>query len=539
MMSASDPENAARADPSAVVQRGMRPGMQVEVAPPVVATVALEQRDERKHARLITISIMLATIMQTLDSTIANVALPHMAGSLSASQDQIAWVLTSYIVAAAIATPVTGWLSTRFGRKRLFMISVVGFTVASALCGLSESLGQIVLARLLQGLFGASLVPLSQAVMIDSSTPEKRGQAMAIWGMGVMIGPILGPTLGGWLTDNLTWRYVFFINLPIGILSYYGIKTYIRETVTVKNAKFDFAGFVTLSLAIGLFQLFLDRGELLDWFGSTEIVIEGVGAVVAFVFFVALTATAGPVSFFNRNMLRDRNFTIGLGLYLMVGLLLYATRALLPPMLQTLMGYPAVTIGIVTAPSGLGTMLTMLVAGRLVNRIDPRALIALGFGLTAVSLWQMSGFNFDVDESHIIVSGFVQGMGLGFVSVPLTTVAFSTLEQRLRPDGTAIFSLFRNIGSSIGISVMETLTTRNTATFHAELVDHVNIANPAVVAGLPPMYDLHNLSGAAALNAEVTRQASFIAYLNDFHIMMIATLVALPFLLMMRRVRRA
>jgi DHA2 family multidrug resistance protein len=495
-------------------------------------------REENKHRHFITVSIMLATIMQTLDSTIANVALPHMAGNLSASQDQISWVLTSYIVAAAIATPVTGWLSTRFGRKRLFLVSVVGFTIASALCGLSESLFQIVLARLLQGLFGAALVPLSQAVMIDTSTPEKRGQAMAIWGMGVMIGPILGPTLGGWLTDNLSWRWVFFINLPVGLLSYYGIKTYIHETVAIKQTRFDFYGFLTLSLAIGLFQLFLDRGELLDWFGSTEIVIEAVGAAIAFVFFIALTATAGPVSFFDRNLLKDRNFAIGLGLYFMVGLLLYATRALLPPMLQTLMGYPAVAIGIVTAPSGLGTMLTMLIAGRLTNKVDPRAMIGLGFGLTAISLWQMSGFNFDLDESRIVVSGFVQGMGLGFVSVPLTTVAFSTLAARLRPDGTAIFSLFRNIGSSIGISVMETLTTRNTAIFHTQLVENVNIANPAVVAGLPPIYDLSTAAGAAALNEEVTRQASFIAYINDFKIMMIATLIALPFLLLMRRSKR-
>jgi DHA2 family multidrug resistance protein len=493
---------------------------------------------ERRRGALITVSIMLATVMQTLDSTIANVALPHMAGNLSASQDQISWVLTSYIVAAAIATPVTGWLSTRFGRKRLFLISVVGFTAASALCGLSESLVQIVLARVLQGLFGAALVPLSQAIMIDSSPPEKRGQAMAIWGMGVMIGPILGPTLGGWLTDNFSWRWVFFINLPVGLLSYYGIRTYIRETTLLKQTKFDFYGFVTLSLAIGLFQLFLDRGEQLDWFGSTEIVVEAVGAAIAFAFFIALTATAGSVSFFDRNLLRDRNFTIGLGLYFMVGLLLYATRALLPPMLQTLMGYPALAIGIVTAPSGLGTMATMLVAGRLVNKVDPRMLIATGFGLTALSLWQMSGFDFDVDESRIVVSGFIQGMGLGFVAVPLTTVAFSTLAARLRPDGTAIYSLFRNIGSSIGISVMETLTTRNTAVFHARMVENVNIANPAVAAGLPPVYDLGSATGAMALNAEVTRQASFVAYLNDFRLMMIATLVALPFLLLMRRDRR-
>jgi DHA2 family multidrug resistance protein len=502
----------------------------------MTATVAV--RAASRQQRFITVSIMLATVMQTLDSTIANVALPHMAGALSASQDQISWVLTSYIVAAAIATPLTGWLSTRFGRKRIFLISVAGFTIASMLCGVAASLGEIVVARLLQGLFGAALVPLSQAVMIDTSTPEKRGQAMAIWGMGVMIGPILGPTLGGWLTDNLTWRWVFFINLPVGLLSFYGIKTYIRESVVLKQTKFDMAGFVTLSLAIGLFQMMLDRGELLDWFSSTEIVVEALGAGIAFVFFVALTATAGPVSFFNRNLLKDRNFAIGIGLYFMVGLLLYATRALLPPMLQTLMGYTAVDIGVVTAPSGLGTMLTMLIAGRLVNKVDPRAMIGFGFGLTALSLWQMSGFDFNMGESHIVVSGFIQGMGLGFVSVPLTTVAFSTLETRLRPEGTAIFSLFRNIGSSIGISVMQTMTTRNTALFHTQLVENVNIANPAVVEGLPSLYDLHSAVGMTALNNEVTRQASFVAYLNDFRMMMVATLVALPFLLLMRRSRR-
>lgn len=493
---------------------------------------------DARQRMLVTVSIMLATIMQTLDSTIANVALPHMAGNLSASQDQISWVLTSYIVAAAIATPLTGWLSTRFGRKRIFLIAVVGFTVASMACGLAATLGEIVVARLLQGLFGAALVPLSQAVMIDTSTPDKRAQAMAIWGMGVMIGPILGPTLGGWLTDNLSWRWVFFINLPIGVLSFVGIQRYIQETVGSKRTRFDVYGFVTLSLAIGLLQMLLDRGELLDWFGSTEIVVEAVGAAIAFVFFVALTATAGPVSFFDRRLLNDRNFTIGIGLYFMVGLLLYATRALLPPMLQTLMGYPAVEIGVVTAPSGLGTMLTMLVAGRIANRVDPRAMIGVGFGLTALSLLQMSRFTLDVGPGPIVVSGFVQGMGLGFVSVPLTTVAFSTLDARLRPDGTAIFSLFRNVGSSIGISVMQTLTTRNTTLFHAEIGERVNIANPAVVGGLPPIYDLASRTGAAALNAEVTRQASFLAYLNDFRIMMLATLVALPFLLLMRRRKR-
>lgn len=250
--------------------------------------IAAPAADPAKHRMLVTAAIMLATIMQTLDSTIANVALPHMAGALSASQDQASWVLTSYIVAAAITTPLTGWLTGRFGRKRIFLISVVGFTVASALCGLSNSLTEIVLARLQQGVFGAALVPLSQAIMLDTNPKEKHAQAMAIWGMGVMLGPILGPTLGGWLTDNFSWRWVFFVNIPVGIVSFIGIHLYNRETVVQTKLKFDVWGCISLSLAIGLLQMFLDRGELLDWFNSTEIVLELVGAVVSFAFFIAL-----------------------------------------------------------------------------------------------------------------------------------------------------------------------------------------------------------------------------------------------------------
>jgi len=487
------------------------------------------------HRGLITVAIILATIMQTLDSTIANVALPHMAGNLSASQDQISWVLTSYIVAAAIATPLTGWLSGRYGRKKVFLTSVVGFTIASALCGISGTLAEIVLARLLQGLFGAALVPLSQAVMLDINPRHKHAQAMAIWGMAVMIGPILGPTLGGWLTENLTWRWVFFINMPIGVLSFLGIKAYIRETHIQPRLKFDYLGCITLSLSIGFLQMFLDRGELLDWFNSTEIVIEATAAAICFAYFIVLTSTARGVSFFNVQLLKDRNFVTGLALYFMVGLLLYATRALLPPLLQNLLGYPVVTAGLVIGPSGIGTMMSMMMAGRLASRIDPRALIGFGFLLTALSLWQMSNYTFSMQESNIVWPGFIQGLGLGFVSVPLTTMTFSTLAPHLRPDGTSIFSLSRNIGSSIGISVMQTLFTRNTALFHAQLTEHLTHANPAVQAGLPWVYDLGSQAGAAALNAEVTRQASFLAYLNDFKIMMLATLLSLPLLLLMRR----
>ena len=488
---------------------------------------------------LITVAIMLATIMQTLDSTIANVALPHMAGNLSASQDQISWVLTSYIVAAAIATPLTGWLTGRFGRKQIFLTSVVGFTVASALCGLSSSLTQIVAARLLQGLFGAALVPLSQAVMLDSNPREKHAQAMAIWGMGVMIGPIIGPTLGGWLTDNFSWRWVFFINLPIGMLSFAGIKAYIKETPIKRDLRFDVFGCVTLSLAIGLFQMFLDRGELLDWFSSNEIIVESVGALICFVFFLVWTAGADKVSFFNVQLLKDRNFVIGTLMYFVIGVLLYSSRALLPPMLQNLMGYSVVSAGLVICPSGIGTMISMMLAGRLANKVDARAMLALGFTLTAFALWQMSGYTFEMGQANIIWPGFIQGLGLGFVSVSLTTISFSTLSASYRSDGTSIYSLSRNIGSSIGISVMQTLLTRNTSLFHAQLSEQVNPANWALRAGLPAAYNPATTTGLAMLNEEVTRQASFLAYINDYKILMIATLVAMPMLLLMRKQKQA
>jgi DHA2 family multidrug resistance protein len=485
---------------------------------------------------MITISIMLATIIQALDSTIANVALPHMQGSLSATQDQITWVLTSYIVAAAIGTPMTGWLCDRYGRKRVFLVSVAGFTVASALCGLAETLPQIVLARLLQGLFGASLVPLSQAVLLDINPREKQGEAMAVWGMGVMVGPILGPTLGGWLTESYNWRWVFFINLPIGAFAFYGIFRYIKELPKRIPPKFDFFGFATLSLSIGLLQLLLDRGEQVDWFGSTEIWIETLGCVIAFLYFIVHTATAQGRSFFNGRLLADRNYITGLFFIFLVGLILYATRALLPPMLQNLMQYPVVATGLVTAPSGAGTMLAMLVVGRLVGKVDIRAILAFGFALTAFSLWQMTNYTTVLSESDIIWPGIIQGLGLGFVFVPLSTATFATLTPELRADGTAIYSLSRNIGSSIGISIVQSLLTSNTQVAHSSLVEHINRFNPLLQGS--SAYDATSTAGLAALNQIVTQQAAMMAYIDDFKFMLVMTLLAMPLLLLIRPPKR-
>jgi len=457
-----------------------------------------------------------------LDGTIANVALPHMQGSLSASQDQITWVLTSFIVAAAIATPLTGWLCDRFGQKNVFLVSVAGFTLASVLCGLSATLGEIVAARLLQGVFGAALVPLSQAVLLDINPREKHGSAMAVWGMGVMIGPILGPTLGGWLTDSYDWRWVFFINVPVGALAFYGIWKYIRPTAAARKMRFDAFGFATLSLAIGALQMLLDRGEQNDWFASSETWIEAIVLALSFAWFAAHTAlTPAGQSFFNYRLLKNANYVSGLLFIFIVGLVLFATRALTPSLLQGLMGYPAQLAGMVTAPSGLGTMVAMMLVGRLVGRYDVRLLLALGFAITAFSLWQMSGYTLVLSTGDIIWPGVIQGLGLGLVFVPLSAATFATLSPGMRAEGTAIYSLVRNIGSSVGIALVQALLVRNTQTVHAALAERVVVSDTAPDA-------------LAMLNAEVTRQASMIAYVDDFWLMTLLTLAVIPLLLLIR-----
>src|SRR5262245_36779030 len=490
-----------------------------------------------KPLALLTVCIMLATIMQALDTTIANVALPYMQGSLSATADQINWVLTSYIVAAAIATPVTGFLEARLGRKRLFLIAVAGFTAASVLCGIAVSLPEMVLFRLVQGLFGASLVPLSQAVLLDSYPKERHGSAMAMWGMGVMVGPILGPTLGGWLTEAYNWRWVFYINVPIGIVTFLGLSAYLSETRTGKPS-FDWFGFAMLSVAIGAFQMMLDRGEQLDWFSSTEIWIEAVLAALAFYLFLVQTFTVKD-PFINPAIFKDRNFTIGVCFIFVVGIILLASLALITPYLQNLMNYPVLTAGLVLAPRGIGTMVAMMIVGRLINRVDPRLLLGGGLLITAAVLWETTGFTPDVSEWTLIRTGVIQGMGLGFMFVPLSTITFATLPGALRTQGTAIYSLMRNIGSSIGISLVIFLLTRNTQIVHAELAGHVTPFNDALhQTATSHFWNMATVLGRAALNAEVTKQASVVAYANDFKLMMIVALAALPLVFLLKRARQ-
>jgi len=488
------------------------------------------------NRRMITLSIMAATVMQTLDTTIANVALPHMQGSMSASQNQITWVLTAYIIAAAIATPLTGWMCDRFSQKWVFLASVAGFTVASTLCGFSQSLAEIVAARLLQGVFGAALVPLAQVVLLDINPPEKQGPAMAIWGLGVMVGPILGPTLGGWLTDSYSWRWVFFINIPVGILALYGIWRYIQPQPGARKMSFDLFGFTTLSLGIGALQLLLDRGEQNDWFSSTETWIEVVVMVVAFTYFIAHTRMIpANKAFLDYRLLKNRNYASGLVFIFIVGLVLYATRALTPTMLENLMGYPVATTGLVTAPAGIGTMIAMLIVGRMVGKVDLRLLLLFGFAVTALALWQMSRYTLSLSESDIVWPGLIQGFGTGFVFVPLAAATFATLAPSMRAQGTAIFSLVRNIGSSMGISFVQTMLVRNAATAHAALVERVTYASPAWQdPAIAHAFNVADPTRGAALNAIVNQQAAMIAYIDDFLLMLLLTVLVMPLLLLLQ-----
>jgi DHA2 family multidrug resistance protein len=482
----------------------------------------------------ITVSIMLATIMNALDTTIANVALPHIQGSVSASQEQIAWVLTSYIVAATIMTPLSGWLAGRIGRKHLFLISIAGFTAASALCGMANSLVEIVGFRLLQGMFGASLIPLSQAVLLDINPKEKHGQAMAIWSAGSMLGPIMGPTIGGFLTENYSWRWVFYINLPVGILAFAGVWFFMTNRKQVTNKPFDTFGFMSLAIFIAAFQLMLDRGPSQDWFSSKEICIELVTAIIAFYLFVTHSLTAKH-PFFDRAMMKDRSFVVATLIGMIVGVLVMSIMALLPVMLQTTMGYPVMTTGLVSMPRGLGTFFAMFFIGRAMGRIDTRLILAAGLVFSAVASWQMTHFSLEMGMGPLIISGLFQGVGTGMVFVPLATLAFSTLDPKFRAEGSSIFTLVRNLGSAGGISVVQALLTSNTQAVHSSLASHISPDSAVLNAYLPGSMNLGSAGGLEALNAEITRQATMVAYIDNFRLTLILSILALPMVLILRR----
>lgn len=502
-------------------------------------TRKLRQLPENVQRILLITAVMMAAIVQVLDTTIANVALPHMQGSMSATQDQISWVLTSYIIATAIAMPLTGWMSGRFGRKRMLIFSVAGFTLASGLCGVAQSLSQIIFFRIAQGVFGACLVPISQSLLLDTFPVEKHAKAMSIWGLGMMVAPILGPTIGGWLTEYYSWRWVFYINLPFGIIALLGVMALVEESPLDRERRFDLFGFFILSVSIGSLQLMLDRGQSQYWFESPEIIAELVISLVAFYMFVVHMFTHQR-PFIEPVLFKDANFTLGLMFIFMVGVILLSTLALLPPYLQTLMGYPVFEVGLILAPRGAGTMVAMIFASRLMEKLNVRPVLVIGLVFTAASLWFMTKFTVDVTQATITWTGFLQGMGLGFIFVSLSTVAFATLPTALRTEASAIFALVRNIGSSLGISIVVSQLANNLQREHAVLTEHISPFNQALNeplaqgAMISRVWNTETAQGLAALNGEVTRQAAQLAYVDDFQIIMVMALVTIPFAILLR-----
>ncbi|MCC6718342.1 MAG: DHA2 family efflux MFS transporter permease subunit [Acetobacteraceae bacterium] len=481
---------------------------------------------------------MMATMMNVLDSTIANVALPYMQGSLNTTLDQTTWVLTSYVIASAIMTAPAGWLAQRYGRKNLFMICIVGFTITSMMCGAAQSLEQMVLFRVLQGITGAAMVPLSQATMLDIFPFEQRAQAMAIFGIGVMVGPIMGPTLGGYLTETLSWRWVFYVNLPFGIIALTGLALFMPKTPIKPELRFDWTGFAVLTLAIGMLQLMLDRGQGEDWFQSPEIIAQAVlGALGFYLFLVHMFTAEKP--FIPPAIFRDRNFTGALVLMFFTMAILLSSSALLAPYLQNLSGYPVSETGLLLAPRGMGTICAMLIAGRLGTRVDQRLMIGFGLLLLGWALRDMSTWTPDLPIPKLVTSMVIQGFCMGCIFNPLTVLAFTTLPAQFRGDAAALQALVRNLGAAAGIAVTSFMLVSGMQASHAGLAATVTpYARPLLESPRAAhLLDPTTTQGAARLNNAISREALIIAYNNDFRLLSFLTFPSLAMLLLMRRSR--
>jgi MFS transporter, DHA2 family, multidrug resistance protein len=484
---------------------------------------------------LVTLAVMSATLIQVLDTTIVNVALPHMAGELGATTDQVSWVLTSYLVSSAIVMPLTGYFADTLGRKRFLVACIAGFVAASALCGIAQSLFQIVLFRLLQGVFGAALVPLSQAIMSDAYPPEERGKAMAIWGLGVMVGPVLGPTLGGWLTEVASWRWTFYINVPVGALSLFLATSYIPES-TKRERRMDWTGLALLGAGIAGLQYLLDRGTSQDWFAANDIRLAAIMALAGIVGFGWHSLRLGPRALFDLRIFRDRNFAIACAAMAALGLGLFGGLVLQPILLEGLLGYPIVTTGLVMAPRGIATAVAMIVVGRLVARTDPRLLVGTGMLVSAAGSFAMTRYSLDVNTFWIIWPALLQGLGLGLIFVPLSTIAYATLPRQRMAEAAGIYSLVRTLGAAAGISFVTTLMTRQAQVIWNELGAHVNRYNPAFLEYLRSLHlsptDPHAL---ALVAAQVGRQAEMGAILDVFAVTAWSFLAMLPLVFLLRR----
>jgi len=487
---------------------------------------------------LLLVGIMAASLLQILDTTIANVAIPHMQSSLGATADTITWVLTSYIIASAVAMPITGWLADKVGARRLFILSVAGFIGASMLCGMAQNLEEMVIFRAVQGVAGAFIPPLSQSFMLDTSRPSRHAQVMAIWGMGIMIGPIAGPILGGWLTESANWRWVFYVNLPFGMLAL----TILLAELPHREAtprRFDLFGFALLGLALASLQLMLDRGSQLDWFSSREIWLYAFLALSgAWVVVIHFATARKPL--FDTALFADRNFALALGFMVAIGVVMFANMALMPPMLQRLFGYSVIDTGLVLMPRGIGVLVSMQVSGLLMRRgFDARLMVATGFIVTAFSQLQMAHWSLQADVSHFVSAGLIQGLGMGLVFIPLNVTAFSTLPPHLRTDGSSLLNLARSLGASVGISVTTILLAANVQRGHEEIGSHITGASVQAI----DLASIDRYQSAAdvvmrMLDNEVNRQAAMVAYVDDFYMMMWLALAAVPLTVFMRRSRQ-
>ena len=448
-------------------------------------------------------------------------------------------MLTSYIVAAAIMTAPVGWIANRFGRKRIFIICSAGFTFASVLCGLAQDINQMVLFRLMQGVFGAALVPLSQAVMLDSYTLQERAKAMSIWGMGVMMGPIMGPSLGAWLTETYSWHWVFFVNLPFGVITVLGLIVFMDETQKNLSLRFDWFGFTALAVAIGSLQLALDRGEQLGWLESNEIIAEFIIAGIGFYYFLAHSFTTDK-PFIQFALFKDRNFVSGCVFMAVMGLVLFSTMALSSPFLQNVIGYPIITAGLLLASRGCGTFVAMMLVGRMMRFIEARTLIISGLSITCISLWYMTKWNDLTGASEIVIISVIQGFGFGLVFVPLSTVAFLTLPSHLRTDGTSMLTLMRNVASSIGISLVIAQLTQGTRYSYAVLSEHIHPFNHAMqMPDVRGMLDMATDKGRGLADLLVKTQAQIIAFAQDYQMVMIFTACAIPLAIMIGSTKAA
>lgn len=498
---------------------------------------------------LIAAAVMLATFMEVLDTSVANVALPHIAGNLSATPEESTWVLTSYLVSNAIILPATNWLGRYFGRKNFLIVCIMIFTASSALCGAAASLGMLIVARILQGAGGGALQPIAQSVLLESFPTEKRGSAMAVFGMGIVVAPIIGPTLGGWITDNYSWRWIFYINVPVGIIAVLMARTFIEDPPYIKQqrpGRIDYVGFGLMALALGTLQLVLDKGQEEDWFSSPMITGGAVFAGVMFISFIIWELRAKePIV--NLKILANRNFAVGTALMTVLGIVLYGTIALLPLFLQTLLGYPALQSGLAVSPRGIGSIVSMIIVGRLIGRINGRYLLLFGFSLLAFSTYLFSDINLQISMGSIIWPGVMSGFAMGFVFVPLTTMAMGTLANDQMGNASGVFNLMRNTGGSLGIAAVTTMLARGAQIHQAALASHLTPYDPVFQQRVHDIAGTISSQGGSAATQQaygsiygtLVRQASVMSYIDNFRLLSFLCVICIPLVFLFKSVKRS